>query len=510
MMPGQLLIRLALGENRFQAKKWREATAYLQELAGHADAAQVPAGGGRGAGPRRRGRGAAQASRARGAAVPGGPAAGAGPPPLAAGDGRAGPGAGRADPGRALPAPAGRGLGRPGRAGPPVRAAGRRAAQPGATTRGACGPTRTRWRCSTRPARATFPCSTRPWPCQRAAGAAKAAAATTQRLLTLLQDPKERAARRREAALLLEAQGEHGQAGELLEQALAENPKDEAVLASVVAAYERAKRRNELEQVLSSTLPYLEPVADDPRARSRRAGLWEKLGELRRKQPRHQERHRGGGERGGHRARPGQRPGAAGQPLRRQEPTTPRRPCATAASWCARDVTHAESLRTLARAYAGQGRIDWARCFFEVLELFGLTEKKDRAFLAAHPPPVRKPEDPYAATIEDADGRRYLAHPEARGMSEVFAAIWEGVPGLGGPTVESLGLTPLDKVSPISDVAIGQIFGQVGQGPRQPAGEPVRQPPGRRRRPQHGGAGAARHRRRPAAGRAATPASCAS
>ncbi len=129
----------------------------------------------------------------------------------------------------------------------------------------------------------------------------------------------------------------------------------------------------------------------------------------------------------------------------------------------AADVTQAESLRLLGRSYAGLGRIDWARCFFEVLELFGLTEKKDRSFLAAHPPPIRKPEDPYAASLEEADRTRYLAHPETRGMSEVFAAIWEGVPGVGGPSVEGLGLTPLDKVSPISDVVIAQIFSQVSK-----------------------------------------------
>jgi hypothetical protein len=56
-----------------------------------------------------------------------------------------------------------------------------------------------------------------------------------------------------------------------------------------------------------------------------------------------------------------------------------------------------------------------------------------------------------------------LAHPEARVMAEVFAAIWEGVPGLGQVTLESLGLTPLDKVSPIADVTIAQIFGQIAK-----------------------------------------------
>src|SRR6185436_12149533 len=77
--------------------------------------------------------------------------------------------------------------------------------------------------------------------------------------------------------------------------------------------------------------------------------------------------------------------------------------------------------------------------------------------------PVRKPEDPYASSIEEADRARYLAHPEARVLSEVFSTLWEGVPGIGGQSIESLGLTPLDKVSPISDVVIAQIFSQVSK-----------------------------------------------
>ena len=120
-------------------------------------------------------------------------------------------------------------------------------------------------------------------------------------------------------------------------------------------------------------------------------------------------------------------------------------------------------MRTLAQAYVAQGRLDAARCCFEVLSVLGLADKEDWAFLAAHPLPERRPEDPYAAAIEDADRARYLAHPDARVMSEVFSAIWEGVPGLGLATLESLGLTPMDKVSPIADVVIAQIFGQVSK-----------------------------------------------
>jgi hypothetical protein len=48
-------------------------------------------------------------------------------------------------------------------------------------------------------------------------------------------------------------------------------------------------------------------------------------------------------------------------------------------------------------------------------------------------------------------------------MADVFAAIWEGVPGLGLQTLDSLGLTAQDKVSPIADVMIAQIFGQTAK-----------------------------------------------
>src|SRR6185369_9263786 len=42
MAPGQVLIRLALGENRFHAKRWREAATYLENVAEHPDAHLYP------------------------------------------------------------------------------------------------------------------------------------------------------------------------------------------------------------------------------------------------------------------------------------------------------------------------------------------------------------------------------------------------------------------------------------------------------------------------------------
>jgi tetratricopeptide (TPR) repeat protein len=127
------------------------------------------------------------------------------------------------------------------------------------------------------------------------------------------------------------------------------------------------------------------------------------------------------------------------------------------------DITRPEPLRALAAAYAAQGRLDRARCCFEALELLGGATAEDRAFLAAHPAPVLKPEDPYSGVIDEADRGRLLAHPEARVMSEVFASMWEGVPGLGKVTLESLGIGAQDKISPLSDQDLGKVYGQIGK-----------------------------------------------
>jgi hypothetical protein len=48
-------------------------------------------------------------------------------------------------------------------------------------------------------------------------------------------------------------------------------------------------------------------------------------------------------------------------------------------------------------------------------------------------------------------------------MAEVFASIWEGVPGLGKTTLEGLGVSPQDKVSPISEQDIGKVYGQTSK-----------------------------------------------
>jgi tetratricopeptide (TPR) repeat protein len=461
MMPGQLLIRLALGENRFQAKKWREAAGHLEGIVEHPDAHRFPLEVAEGLAH------AAEAElrqkRPERALVlyqgalrlcPDHQAAlrALSELALARGEQReaalylkrlAEAGGDRAERAR-LYQQLGDVLAMVG------DAEGARAAYRDAISfSGTLDETH-------------VALLEKAFAQHRAAGAVRDAADVAISLVALIKDPALRAARRREAALLLEEQGDFGTAGELLEQALAENPKDEAVLSSVVTAYERARRRTELEAVLTATLqglPALEGTAD-VRARSRRAELWEKLGDLRKR------RNKEGAiaaletavsidERVEARATLAKLYGDKEQ-------------YAAAALENHRllvlaDLSRDDSLRTLARAHAARGEIDRARCFYELLDLLGLAKRDDKAFLAAHLPPARRPEDPYAGALSDADRVERLAHPEARVMADVFGAIWEGVPSLGSVTLESLGLTPLDKVSPIADVTIAQIFGQIAK-----------------------------------------------
>jgi golgin subfamily B member 1 len=460
MMPGQLLIRLALGENRYQAKKWREAVSSLEGLGEHNDAGRYPLevaeGLSHAAAAEVRLKRPERAVALYEAAL------------RSSADHR---------PSLQALAELARERGQQAVAAQYLRRLAEGSGDRGERARlfeqlgdvlhsllddeGARRAYNEALAQVETPTVEQIPLYDKALAVQRRTGAVKEAAQSLEQLIALSSDPQERAARRREAAVLMEEQGEFGRAGELLEAALGESPKDENVLAGVVAAYERAKRRKELEAVLTSRLPGLDPVVDHPKARARRAELWEKLGELRRKKDK-----RGAVEaletavsieRGRVSARVllaklyGDQAENAEAALRNHHELV------------RADIAREDSLRTLAHSYLRAGRTDWARCCFEVLELLGLDDKEDRAFLAAHPAPSRRPEDPYAASIEEGEGSRLLAHPDARLMSELFATIWEGVPGLGGPTLESLGLTSLDKVSPISDAAIGQIFGQVAK-----------------------------------------------
>ncbi|HEY7374956.1 MAG TPA: tetratricopeptide repeat protein [Polyangia bacterium] len=296
---------------------------------------------------------------------------------------------------------------------------------------------------------------------QRSTGATEAAAQTSALLVELVKDPKERAERRRDAAVLMAERGSVREAAELLEQALVEDPQDEATLVALCGLGDRLPKNFGLSDKLARALEGLPPPAPDPAARRRRAELWQRLGELARKKD----------------------PAAAIEAFEHVVALDPDQLAAREAlaalykdrggyedaamenhrHLLAMDVTRADSLRALAAAYARRGDVDRARCCHEVLSVLGVATKDEEAFLDAHPLPDFKPDDPYMTTIEDQDRRDHLALPEATLMAEIFSCLWEGAPGLIGQRLEDFGVSARDKVSPMSDLDLGKIYGQVAK-----------------------------------------------
>ena len=296
---------------------------------------------------------------------------------------------------------------------------------------------------------------------QRARGESEEAAHTSALLIDLVKDPKERAERRRDAALLLAEQGEVKEAAALLDQALTEDPNDEAALSALCDLGDSLPPSFGLGERLERALAELPGPADQPAARTRRARLWQRRGELvRARDPR-----------GATTAFeqvvaliPDQL--TAREALAALYGDAPEHEAAAIENHkqlLAADITRSASLRALAAIYTRRGLTDRARCCHELLVLLGTATPAERAFLGANQPPELKPDDPYAAPLDDKDREQHLALGEATLMSEIFSCLWAGAPGLIGQRLEDFGVSARDKVSPMADLDLGKIYGQVAK-----------------------------------------------
>ncbi len=295
---------------------------------------------------------------------------------------------------------------------------------------------------------------------QRGDGAVSDAIATAQRIANAVEDAGERAGRRREVAKLQMEIGDYADAADMLEKVLEDNPTDEAALHDLCTAYKHAGRAASLATTLERLLPGL-PTTSDPMAERERAALWEEMGN----------------------AIADRDLGAAIAALEQAvvldtERLSARlqlaklyahRPDHTALalenhrSLVHLDPTCEGSLRALAADYLGSGHSDRGRCCLELLDLLGLANPEEQAILEAHALPVRPTDEPYAGSIGESERHAQLIHPKTAVVADVFAALWEGVPALSQATLDSLGATAKDKVSAISDLDVAKIFSQAGK-----------------------------------------------
>jgi tetratricopeptide (TPR) repeat protein len=296
---------------------------------------------------------------------------------------------------------------------------------------------------------------------QRSSGDSEAAAETSALLIDLVKDPRERAERRRDAALILAEHGEVKEAAALLDKALEENPHDEAALSALCDLADQLSPSFGLGEKLARALAELPEPADQPAARTRRARLWQKRGELLRARD----------PKGAIVAfeqvvalTPDQLPAReALAALYGDDPEHEAAAIENHKQLLDADITRSASLRALGAIYARRGLADRARCCHEMLALLGTATPSELAFLQANPPPELKPDDPYAATLDERDREQHLAHGEAMLMSEIFSCLWAGAPGLIGQRLEDFGVSARDKVSPMADLDLGKIYGQVAK-----------------------------------------------
>ncbi len=295
---------------------------------------------------------------------------------------------------------------------------------------------------------------------QRSDGAVADAIATAKRIADAVEDGGERAGRRREVATLQMEIGEWADAADMLEKVLEDNPTDEAAMRDLCMAYKHAGRAASVATTLDRLLPGL-PATSNPEAERSRALLWEELGNA-----------------------IGDRDLAAGiaalehavsldaerlsarvhlAELYAQHPVHAALALENHRSLVHLDPTCEGSLRALAADYLEHGQSDQARCCLELLDLLGLASEGDRALLESHAVPERSTDEPYAGSIGESERHAQLVHPKTLVVADVFAALWEGVPASSQATLDGLGVSAKDKVSAISDLDVAKIFSQAGK-----------------------------------------------
>ena len=291
---------------------------------------------------------------------------------------------------------------------------------------------------------------------QRAGGRIEAASQTAARLLGRDGPAPERAKRLREAAALDAALGKSGEARERLQQALELDPLDHETLAGLSAMLVQEGKDDEAAQLLTRALPLLPPPT--PGLRAARASLWMRLGECR-------ERLRDAkgavvAFEKAIEADPARRPlrellldrygdDAQYDALVRQHRTM----------ILQEEPLHAPSLRALARIDARTGARDGGRRFLELLAVSGQISDEERHQLAetAH---ARKAggDDEAALGSLDEDDHTLLAHQEALALAGVFAALWEGTAAERAPGLDSVGVGPSERVSPVAKTDLARAY----------------------------------------------------
>jgi tetratricopeptide (TPR) repeat protein len=124
--------------------------------------------------------------------------------------------------------------------------------------------------------------------------------------------------------------------------------------------------------------------------------------------------------------------------------------------------------RALARqTAAGPVDEDGARCTFELCACLGVElSASDRAFLDRHPPRILSADESYQASIDERDRTALLVDPDDAPLSEILGVLWEGAGLLFSDAPQALaqrGIVDATRVAAVTTQAAALIYPQVAK-----------------------------------------------
>ncbi len=296
------------------------------------------------------------------------------------------------------------------------------------------------------------------FPLCRALGRDEDAARIIGLLLAFTEDDETLAARLAQAADAEVALGRQDRAVEHLERALELQPDNEAAVVSLADLLEERGDYRRAADLLSGFLDRMAGQAGDEAQWARQAALLERLADI----------YQHGLE----------DPPRAIEVLERaleldptriscrerlaelygDNPEYEERAFANHQALVAEDVRRPDSIRELARIYRRRHEVDKAVCAIRVLEVQGLADLDELGYVAEKSAGEQDPLDRWPGSLSEEDHYELVAHPATKVMGEVFATIWEGAPALFGGGLERLGLSAKDRVSPVADMPLARIY----------------------------------------------------
>jgi tetratricopeptide (TPR) repeat protein len=122
------------------------------------------------------------------------------------------------------------------------------------------------------------------------------------------------------------------------------------------------------------------------------------------------------------------------------------------------DPSRVDSLRALARASSAAAPYR-AHCLYQVLHALEALDDQGRAFLDGYTPPALDVDAFYSGEISEEDRQAMLSLPEVHQLREVFALLWEAAPTLLARKLEDYGVTAADRVSPVGNTNLAKVYG---------------------------------------------------